>query len=241
MPQRDSPAVVAGFLLGYAVVHTVAALRYGPSWFDRADAFEVYSTMTGALAPIGRLDDGRPGLRNPMRGLAGVPIAPGMVGFLSVWWGSTVFDGLTGWPGWRALGLPPLLDVVVLVGLVAAVAALYRAATGALAGPLASTLVPIAAGYTVAHYATLLIIEAPRAVQQLAGVTLGAITSVPAPGLVAGIQIGAVLIGHVVAVVAAHDRSVALLPEHRRLVDQIPLVLLMVAYTMIGLFLLVIS
>jgi hypothetical protein len=34
---------------------------------------------------------------------------------------------------------------------------------------------------------------------------------------------------------------VALLPEHRRLADQVPLVLLMVAYTMAGLFLLVIS
>jgi hypothetical protein len=44
-----------------------------------------------------------------------------------------------------------------------------------------------------------------------------------------------------VAVIAAHDRSVALLPEQRRLADQVPLVLLMVAYTMVGLFLLVIS
>jgi hypothetical protein len=38
--------------------------------------------------------------------------------------------------------------------------------------------------------------------------------------------------------VAAHDRSVALLPAHRRLADQVPLVLLMVAYTMVGLLLL---
>jgi hypothetical protein len=59
--------------------------------------------------------------------------------------------------------------------------------------------------------------------------------------VVAAVQIAAVLAGHVVAVVAAHDRSVALLPVHRRLADQVPLVLLMVAYTMVGLFLLVIS
>ena len=49
------------------------------------------------------------------------------------------------------------------------------------------------------------------------------------------------LVGHVVAVVVAHDRCLALLPPHRRLADQIPLVLLMVAYTMVGLFLLVIA
>ncbi len=246
VPQRDTPAVGAGFLVGYAGLHLLAALRFGGSWFDRADAFEVCSTLTGALSPFGRLAGGAVGLRNPLRGLAAVPVAPGLVGFLAVWWGSTVFDGLTGWPGWRSFGLPAVGQAAALVGLIVLVAALYRAATGRWAGALASTLVPIAVGYTVAHYANLLIIEGPRGVAQLAGLItgaarLGAVTAVPAPALVAAIQIGAVLLGHVVAVVAAHDRSVALLPAHRRLVDQVPLVLLMVAYTMIGLYLLVIS
>jgi hypothetical protein len=247
-PARDRPAVVAAFLLLYALVHVAAALRYGPGWFDRGDAFEVYSTSTGALAPVGRLGDGRPGWRNPFRGLAAVAPGPGLVAFLAVWWGSTVFDGVTGWLGWPALrqAVPVpavLVDTAVLAGLVLLVAALHRAATGRLAPALAPTLVPIAAGYTIAHYATLLLVEAPRGLAQLAapGVALGPVTAVPAPGLVAAVQIGAVLVGHVVAVVAAHDRSVALLPAHRRLADQIPLVLLMVAYTMVGLFLLVIS
>jgi hypothetical protein len=240
-PDRDRPAVVAGFLLAYAVVHTGCALRFGERWFDRGDAFEVYSALTGALAPIGRLGDGRIGLRNPFRGLAAVPVAPGLVALVAVWWGSTVFDGLSGWTGWQALGVPLALDTLVLVGMVLVVAVLYRAATGGLAGALASTLVPIAAGYTIAHYAVLLLVEGPRGIAQLAGQELGPVSAVPAPGLVAGIQIAAVLAGHVVAVVAAHDRSVALLPEHRRLADQVPLVLLMVAYTMAGLFLLVMS
>ena len=63
----------------------------------------------------------------------------------------------------------------------------------------------------------------------------------PHPGLVAAVQIGAVLVGHVVAVVVAHDRCLALLPSAPPAGDQIPLVLLMVAYTMVGLFLLVIA
>jgi hypothetical protein len=238
---RDEPAVVAWAMLGYAAVQVAAAVRWGPDWFARGDAFEVYSTLTGSLAPIGPLADGRIGWRNPLRGLAAVPVAPGLVAFLAVWWGSTVFDGLTGWSGWSALALPAAADTAVLVGAVLVVALLYRLSTGALAGQLASTLVPIAAGYTVAHYATLLMVEGPRGLTQLAGQQLGPISAVPAPGLVAGIQIGAVLVGHVVAVLAAHDRSVALLPEQRRLADQVPLVLLMVAYTMAGLFLLVIS
>jgi hypothetical protein len=240
-PERDRPAVVAGFLLVYALVHVGAALRFGARWFDCGDAFEVYSTLTGAVSAFGRLSDGRIGVRNSFRGLAAVPVAPGLVGFVAVWWGSTVFDGLTGWVGWQVLALPAVLDTLVLGGLVLLVAGAYRAATGRLAGALASTLVPIAAGYTIAHYIVLLLVEAPRGLAQLAGQELGPVPAVPAPGLVAGIQIGAVLAGHVVAVVAAHDRSVALLPEHRRLADQVPLVLLMVVYTMVGLYLLVVS
>jgi hypothetical protein len=240
-PERDRPAVVAGFLLAYAAVHSGLALRFGARWFDRGDAFEVYSTLTGALAPVGRLADGRSGLRNPFRGLAAVPVAPGLVAFVAVWWGSTVFDGVSGVAVWQALDVPLHLDTLVLVGLVLVVAVLYRVSTTRLAGALASTLVPIAAGYTIAHYAVLLLVEGPRGMAQLAGQELGPVSAVPAPGLVAGIQIAAVLAGHVVAVLAAHDRSVALLPEHRRLADQVPLVLLMVAYTMAGLFLLVVS
>jgi hypothetical protein len=242
---RDAPAVVGWALLGYAAVQVGAGVRYGQEWFARGDAFEVYSTLTAALAPIGRLADGRVGLRNPFRGLAAVPVEPGLVPLLAVWWGSTVFDGLTGWAGWRSLQLPPTVDTVadtaVLLATVLLVGVLYRLATGRLGGQLASTLIPIAAGYTIAHYVTLLLVEAPRGLAQLGGAQLGPVAAVPAPGLVAAIQIGAVLAGHVVAVVAAHDRSVALLPERRRLADQIPLVLLMVAYTMAGLFLLVIS
>jgi hypothetical protein len=238
---RDVPAVVAGAVLGYAVLQVAAGVHFGPDWFARGDAFEVYSTLTAALSAFGPRADGRTGLRNPFRGLAAVPAEPGLVAFLAVWWGSTVFDGLTGWTGWRSLALPAALDTAVLVATVLVVGLLYRLATGRLAGALATTLVPIAAGYTVAHYATLLLVEGPRGLAQLAGQPLGPVTAVPAPGLVAAIQIGAVLVGHVVAVLAAHDRSVALLPPQRRLADQVPLVLLMVAYTMAGLFLLVIS
>ncbi|WP_232660873.1 hypothetical protein [Pseudonocardia sp. TRM90224] len=234
-PAGERPAVVAGFVTGYAVAHTVAASVFGERWFDRADSFEAYSTLTGTLAPLGP-----GGFRNPFRVLAAVEPAPGLVAFLAVWWGSTVFDGLTGWVGWASVRTP-LLDTAVLLLLVALVAGLYVAATRELAGPLATTLVPIAVGYTLAHYFTLLLVEGPRGITQLVGGELGPITAVPAPVLVASVQIGAVLAGHIVAVVAAHDRSVALLPEHRRLADQVPLVLLMVVYTMAGLFLLVIS
>ena len=39
-------------------------------------------------------------------------------------------------------------------------------ATGRLAAALVPTLVPIATGYTIAHYLTLLLVEGPRALSQ---------------------------------------------------------------------------
>jgi hypothetical protein len=59
----------------------------------------------------------------------------------------------------------------------------------------------------------------------------------------------AVLAGHVLGVVAAHDRVLAMATTSQRpvesrdreLADQIPLVVPMITYTMIGLYLLVIA
>jgi ABC-type amino acid transport system permease subunit len=52
------------------------------------------------------------------------------------------------------------------------------------------------------------------------------------------IQVSAVVVGHVLGVVLAHDRAVALLPRRHAVLGQIPLLVLMVAYTVTGLVLL---
>jgi hypothetical protein len=55
---------------------------------------------------------------------------------------------------------------------------------------------------------------------------------------VAVIQVCAVVVGHVLGVVLAHDRAVRLLPHGRAVAGQVPLLVLMVAYTVGGLSLL---
>jgi hypothetical protein len=295
--QRDDPRVVGGFLLGYAVLVITASAVFGEHWFERGDPFEVYSTLVGALAPlVWRPGRWLPGLANPLRRLAEVPAGPGLAAVLAVWWGSTVFDGLSGTPWWATvsqrsgaeLGVPPeALATGTLTVLVALVAAGYRATTGRAAAALVSTLIPIAVGYTIAHYASLLIVEGPRGLAQLLDpAAVPPTAELPAPVLVAAIQVTAVLAGHVAGVVAAHDRVLVLAeasapagssgqgsttrssalpagvaagapaparragtavghppagPGQRSLADQIPLVLLMIAYTMIGIYLLVIA
>jgi hypothetical protein len=47
-----------------------------------------------------------------------------------------------------------------------------------------------------------------------------------------------VILGHVLGVVAAHDRAVRLLPRRHALVGQLPMLVVMVCYTLTGLWLL---
>ena len=46
----------------------------------------------------------------------------------------------------------------------------------------------------------------------------------------------AIVVGHLVAVVAAHDRAIKLLPKRHQLTGQLPLLLVMVFYTVTGLY-----
>ena len=58
------------------------------------------------------------------------------------------------------------------------------------------------------------------------------------PTAVAVIQVVAVVTGHVLGVVLAHDRTIALVPRRHAVVAQVPLLVLMVVYTLGGLTLL---
>ncbi len=44
--------------------------------------------------------------------------------------------------------------------------------------------------------------------------------------------------GHILGVVAAHDRAIKLLPKRHQLTGQLPLLVVMVFYTVTGLYLL---
>ena len=58
------------------------------------------------------------------------------------------------------------------------------------------------------------------------------------PTFVSTLQVSAVVLGHIIGVVLAHDRAVALFPRKAAVVGQLPLLALMVAYTVAGLLLL---
>ncbi|MBB5959486.1 hypothetical protein FHS29_006107 [Saccharothrix tamanrassetensis] len=222
------PGALFWFLGGYALVNVAGGVVFGRAWFEHADGFEVYSTLLGRLSPL---------RGNPFRALVATPVRPGLVAVVAVCLGSTAFDSIGSTPTWARLS--PVPDWVGLVATVALVAGSYLLACRAFGGELAHSLIPIIAGYVVAHYYSLLVVEGQRGVALLSGVDGFTPNDLAAtPPVVAAVQLGAVLAGHLLAVVSAHDRTLRLLPRQEQLTGQMPLLVLMVGYTSGGLALL---
>ena len=108
---------------------------------------------------------------------------------------------------------------------------------GNVAGAYAATLLPIAGGYLVAHYLTLLI-QGAVWIPTLVGDPLSTV----APPLdwmpisaVWYLSVGAIVIGHVAAVVLAHRHALRD-SERRPILAGLPLVVLMIGYTVLSLW-----
>lgn len=122
------------------------------------------------------------------------------------------------------------------------------------AGLLVWSIVPIALAYHVAHYLTALLVDAQYALVALSDPfgrgwdLVGTAHLHVSAGIVAGAQsawwlwngqAGAIVAGHVLAVLVAHGLAARLHADRRGVVlSQLPLTLLMVAYTVFGLWLL---
>ncbi|MBT2540974.1 hypothetical protein J7E99_09720 [Streptomyces sp. ISL-44] len=253
-PDPASTTTLLIAVAAYATAHLLLAARFGERWFDDADAFEAYSALLARLSPLGRRSDGRLVLRNPFHGLDAMPERPGLVATVCVLLGSTAYDGFSDNPSWinvlqtSPLGRTPTatLGLLASVALVATLYGLCAAATRLVSGPhpgpltaFAHSLVPIALGYLIAHYFSLLVTEGPRTVSMALGTDNAPEPAPPlGPGGLAALQVIAVVTGHVLGVVAAHDRSVRLFPPAKAVAGQLPLLALMITYTIGGLSLL---
>jgi hypothetical protein len=250
----------------YASVQLLAALTFGSRWFDRGDAFEAWSGLFGRISPLGRRGDGLLVVRAPLVGLDAVRPAPGLVATVSLMLGSTVYDGLSGSTTWvrfaQSQAVPrTLVSTAGLALAVLAVAGLLVACTlaaGRLGGAddvravpalFAPSVVPVALGYVVAHYYSFLVLEGQTALARLSDPlgtgadwlsTAGLVpdAGLVTPTIVANLQVVAIVVGHVLGVVVAHDRAIALFPRARAVAGQVPLLVLMVSLTCTGLLLL---
>ena len=264
-PENTSLRVLRTFFAAYLAVQLLGATYYGSRWFGRADGFEVFSSLLGRLSVFGRRGDSRLVVRDPLSGVAGTPIAPGLFAVVGVLLGSTAYDSFAGSPWWvgqvqESSVNPRLLETLGLVGTVVVVtgafvvaAALSGRGAGLPArravGEFAHTLIPIVAGYVVAHYWSLMVLIGQQTIIQLSdplgtganwlGTGDRAIdSSLADPTFVSVLQVCAVVVGHVLGVILAHDRAVRLLPRRHAVIGQLPMLVLMVGYTVGGLSLL---
>ena len=250
----------------YAAVVLLGAAVFGDRWIAAADPFEVYSRLVGHLSVFGRRGDGRLVVRSPLQNLDGVPPVAGLVAVVSVLVGSTAFDSFKESLAWlrvlQEVGSGThLLETLALVGFCLLVGLSFTLATVAVPGPLdrprrvlptlfAHSLVPIVVGYIVAHYLSLLVETGQQGLIELSdpmgtGADLLGTADLQVSYWLSNHQtflayskVVAIVGGHVLGVVAAHDRAMRVLPERHRLLGQLPLLLVMVGYTVGGLYLL---
>jgi hypothetical protein len=265
-PDRATIPVLQAWIALYVVITLFGAVLFGDRWFAQGDPFEVYATLMSRLSPWGRRTDGALVVRRPLENLDGLRPQPGLVGMVAALLGSTAYDGFSNsstWIGWAQnqdismtwLGTGALIVFILFV------LTTYSAATvlagrlsdstrSSLPGLFAHSVVPIAFGYVVAHYLTLFILEGQRTLIYLSD-PLSNGANIFGTGLLAvntGItnhstaiavtQVLAVVVGHVLGVISAHDRAVALFPRAKALAGQLPLLVVMVGYTCGGLLLL---
>lgn len=267
-PDSASVFAVKIWLLAYSVVLLVGAWLCGPRWLARVDPFGVYSMAVSRLSPFWRNpESGKIVIGNPFDHLPSLPVRPGVVMVLAVLLGSTAFDSFSASPTWRnfsdgvargAPGVPETLTssalrtvgLIVFISIVALTFSFAARATGgvnaeqrrALPGQMAHSLIPIVVGYIFAHYLTYLVERGQQAVIALTdplsrGWHVAYVLSMH-PAVLSTVKVACVVTGHIVAVVAAHDRALRLLPSAHQLTGQLTMMLVMVGYTFTGLYLL---
>ena len=111
-------------------------------------------------------------------------------------------------------------------------------------------MIPIIVGYMTAHYLSYLLEQGQVTLMQLSdpmaegsnwlGTANWSVNYWLSfhPSLLAVIKVLAVITGHVVGVIAAHDRVIKLVPARHHVTGQIGMLAVMVSYTVTGLYLL---
>ncbi|RKQ87088.1 hypothetical protein C8N24_5108 [Solirubrobacter pauli] len=257
--RAGEPRPLAILMLVYFVVMLVGMSLYGVEpWVRNADAFGVLFALLGSLSP----------LRGRRFAHSGTALG-GTIALLLVAIGSTAFDGAReaaafkriahaledagthlGLSAEAALDTGRVAGLALCVVLVLAIWAAGVAPARRHARAFAHTLIPIAAGYLVAHYFSLAVVGG-QALWPLANDPLGrgadlfggAASEVDYAALSATtiwwVQIGALVAGHVAALVLAHDRALEVYGSARAAArSQLAMLGLMVVFTCTGLWLL---
>lgn len=264
-PERTTLTVLRVWALAWLVIVILGAVVFGSRWIRAADPFEAYATTVAQLSPWRRVGE-QFRFVNPLAGLNAWRPPPGTAALVAVLLGSTAYDSFANTSWWiqtvqssevavTTWGSGGLLSMVVIVLVTFSLAAAWMGRYGehrARDYPrlMAGSLAPIVIGYAIAHYATLLIVEGQRTAINFSdplgrgwnvfgsaemGVNSGIFNH---PTAIAVVQLAAIVLGHVLGIVAAHEKAVNLLPAKDALRGQWPMLVVMLGYTTAGLVLL---
>jgi hypothetical protein len=264
-PESTALGPVRLWCAAYLAIMVIGGAVFGERWLEHADPFEVYSHLVGKLSVWGRRD-GHLVVRSPLANLDTLTPKAGLTAVVGVLFGSTAFDSFRESTPWlqfvQRQGVDRMWpDTAALLAFSIGVAIILAVATTltgvdddtprrTLPDLFAHSVVPIIVGYIVAHYLTYFVGYGQVTLVQMSDPLgtgadyLGTADYTPSywlttqPALIAVLKVAAVVAGHVLGVVAAHDRAVRLLPKRHQLTGQLPLLFAMVGFTVGGLYLL---
>ena len=101
-PQSAYLGSVRLWLAAYLAIMLIGAAVFGDVWLERADPFEVYSSLLAHLSAWGR-DGDRLVVRSPLANLATVTPRPGLVAVVATLFGSTAFDTYKDTLSWQRI------------------------------------------------------------------------------------------------------------------------------------------
>ena len=247
-------------VVGYTAFTLAMMAQFGrDAWRANGETFSVWFGLLGRLAPmafVGDPADGRVARRSFASGL----LLPGWrvedLVLVGLGTGSILFDGLSQTQPWfDVFGAPAVpiktLQLAGFLGLIVVAALLVSRLVGIRA--TAAGLLPIAAGYLVAHYFTYVLIDGQRIVIALAdplqqGWDIGNFgwafyepsSAFLPPGFVWTVQLAAVVGGHMLGAWAGHVVSAletgAARGERSHSRREVPLAIIMVALTTLTLW-----
>jgi hypothetical protein len=260
------PHFLATAMAVYTVTIAAGAAIGGPRALREGEPFAAWFGLLAYMAPIYRDDEGCLRVRPPLVGLTQLRPRPGQAAVVLVALGTTSFDGLTRTSFWVNLTAGQsqqdrlLADTLGMAWMVAVVGILYFGAMRVaariidgdpeeLGSAFIHSLVPIALGYAIAHYFSFLLVETNRFIGQISdplgrGWDLFGTTgwvdnlNILPPSVIAYVQAGSIVAGHMAGVLLAHDRAVARFQGEMATRSQYPLLAAMVGYTVGGLALL---
>lgn len=262
-PIATAPSLLALVIVAYSLVTLVGATVYGTDeWFTHADPIARVFRWYGQVAPFQRTETGID-LTPPSTALTdGAYQRGGAVFVIALLW-ATTYDGLISTPLWNAvaravvgIGIPALVVYAGVMGLgfvvflfVYRTAARLSRRTGrtyvaahVIEERFVLSLLPIAAGYHLAHYLGYFLTLSPSLVAVLTHPFSGVATPqvLVLPDWFGQLQLLFVLCGHLFAVWVAHATAFELFAGRLQPIrSQYPLIVIMILYTVTSMWIVI--